>query len=212
MDKSGKSKLANEIEDRLDDFFTDDETQKQPQAAQYSLENLKSAVLSIDWEITDECLADLINESDALLPHFEKDPITHALLRMLRALGRYIQKRKAQSHQDAIKRIMSVFASLEKLINDTQLNTEQRKEIVAKEILAFKNLKEKVEAGRPIKTPSGRTVEYNGDPTDLAALLNNDKFKQAMNAVVEKKINNEVKDLKAKLATLEKELDTLRKR
>ncbi len=212
MDKPGKSKLANEIEDRLDDFFSDQEEQQESsQSDQYSLDNLKSAVLSIDWEITDECLADLINESEALLPYFEQDPITHALLRMLRALGRYIQKRKAQSHQNAIKRIMSVFTSLEKLINDKALSTDQRKEIVANEILEFKKLKEQIEANRSVKTSSGRAVEYSGDPAELAALLNNEKFRQAMNAVVEKKINSKVKGLKDKLDSLQKELDVLRK-
>lgn len=210
MDKSVKSKLANDIENRLDDFFTGSNTETTPQAAQYSLENLKSAILSIDWEITDECLKDLINESDALLPHFEKEPITHALLRMLRALGRYIQKRKAQSHQDAIKRVMSVFSSLETLINNQQLSDAQKKELVSKEIIAFKKLKEQVESQRSIKTPSGRVVDQSKGLSDIAAAMNNKQFKQVINAV-EEKINTEVKALKKQLATLQKELDLLRK-
>ena len=121
MDKSAKTKLSSDIENRLDDFFGEKSQAPAASEASYSLEKLKSAVLSIDWEITDACLTDLIDQSEALLPHFESDPITHALLRMLRALGRYIRKRKARSHQDAIKRVMSVFASLETLINDKQL-------------------------------------------------------------------------------------------
>lgn len=210
MDKSTKSKLANDIENRLDDFFADSDSQTTPESAQYSLENLKSAILSIDWEITDECLKDLINESDALLPHFEKDPITHALLRMLRALGRYIQKRKAQSHQDAIKRVMSVFSSLETLINNQQLSDGQKKELVSKEIVAFKKLKEQVESQRSVKTPSGRVVDHSKNLPDKAAVQNNKQFKHDLDAL-EDKINIEIESLKKQLAALQKELVSIRK-
>lgn len=214
MDKSAKTKLASDIENRLDDFFGEKSPAPAPSAAaSYSLEKLKSAVLSIDWEITDACLTDLIDQSEALLPHFENDPITHALLRMLRALGRYIRKRKARSHQDAIKRIMSVFSSLETLINDKQLDEDQRKRIVAKEIQAFKKLKEQIESQRSVKYAAGpppSQEEREPSENELAALLEHHKFKQAMIAV-EERLSAEVKELKAKLASLQDELNTMRR-
>lgn len=213
MDKSAKSKLVSDIENRLDDFFGEKSTAPPPPPPGYSLEKLKSAILSVDWEITDACLTDLINESEALLPNFESDPITHALLRMLRALGRYIRKRKARSHQDAIKRVMSVFSSLETLINDGQLNQDQKKRIVAKEIQAFKKLKEQVETQRSVKysaAPAGAQEEREPEANDLSALLEHHKFKQAMNAV-EERLGAEVKELKAQLANMQKELNTMRK-
>ncbi len=212
MDKSAKTKLASDIENRLDDFFG--EQRPAPSAtASYSLEKLKSAVLSIDWEITDACLTDLIDQSEALLPHFETDPITHALLRMLRALGRYIRKRKARSHQDAIKRVMSVFSSLETLINDKQLDEGQRKRIVAREIQAFKKLKEQIENQRAVKyaaVPAAPHDEREPTQNELSALLEHQKFKQAMQAV-EERLSAEVKELKAKVDTLQNELKTIRR-
>jgi hypothetical protein len=213
LDKPAKTKLSSDIENRLDDFFGEKSQAAPSSAASYSLEKLKSAVLSIDWEITDACLTDLIDQSEALLPHFESDPITHALLRMLRALGRYIRKRKARSHQDAIKRVMSVFSSLETLINDKQLGEDQRKRIVAREIQAFKKLKEQVETKRSIKyTTNPLSPQAEREPADneLAALLEHHKFKQAMLAV-EERLGAEVKELKAKVANLQNELDTMRK-
>lgn len=210
MDNSSKQKLVNDIENKLDSFFGSDDPEPaaSSEAPQPSLEKLKSAVLSIDWEITDACLTDLIAETDALVPHYEDDRTTHAMLRMLHALGRYIRKRKAQAHQDAIKRVMSVFASLEKLITEPQLEEKIKRQIAAKEILAFKNLKQQVEAQRSVAAPappqpmaetSGKT-DYIGHP----------KFKAAMDAV-EERFNRQVKALKSELADLQKELATLRK-
>lgn len=217
MDKSAKSKLVNDLENRLDDFFGEEmsaapDPKTAPASAQaaareepqVSIEKLKSTVLSIDWEITDECLNELIGEAEKLLPHFEADPITHALLRMLRALARYIRKRKAQSHQDAIKRVMSVFASFETLAKDKNMDEQQKKRIVAKEIQAFKKLKEQVEGQG---AGAGRGAKGS---TDLSALLEHKQFKQVVTAV-EERLNAEVKALKAQMETLQKELNMMRK-
>lgn len=206
LDKSAKSKLVSDLENRLDDFFGEEISAAAPtQEAQYTIEKLKSTVLSIDWEITDECLNELIAEAENLLPHFEDDLITHALLRMLRALARYIRKRKAQSHQDAIKRVMSVFASFETLAKDKQMDEQQKRKIVAKEIQAFKKLKELVEG-------QGATGENRGGKgaTDLSSLLEHKQFKQVVNAV-EERFNAEVKALKAQMQNLQEELDSIRK-
>lgn len=205
MEKSSKEHMVNDIENRLDDFF--DDSTPAPSAAKpaVSLEKLKSVVLSIDWEITEACLTDLISEADTLLPRFQEDRIPHALLRMLRAVGRYVRRHKAQAHPDAIKRIMSVFASLEKMVDDPQMTEAVKKEIVAKEIAAFKKLKQQVEtqygAAAHAQTGGGGQATDNV-PQDL---------KQAMNAV-EQRLNSQVADLKEQVATLQKELDSLRTR
>ncbi len=233
MDKSSKKKLVNDIENRLDNFFSDDSDESQPDQSEQPdqsdppeqpkfspllpnqpLEKLKSAVLSIDWEITDECLSELIVESEVLLPQFEKDAVTHALLRMLRALGKYIRKRKAQAHQDAIRRVMSVFNSLESLITDETLDEKQKKRIVAQEIVAFKLLKEQVEANRKVRYPTDNTGTGHPSPPPSAEnssnLLTQDSIKQAVSAV-EERFNEEVADLRARILSLQEEINTLRK-
>jgi acetolactate synthase small subunit len=205
LEKSSKEHLANDIENRLDDFFNDSTPAPSGSKPAVSLEKLKSVVLSIDWEITETCLTDLIRETDALLPRFQDDRIPHALLRMLRAVGRYIRRHKAQAHPDAIKRVMSVFAGLEKIIDDPQMTDDTKTEIVAKEIAAFKRLKQQVE--RQYGTAASA---QNADGRKGAGNVTND-FKQAMNAV-EQRLNSQVADLKEQLATLQKELDNLRSR
>ena len=201
MEKSLKKNLENDIENRLDDFFDDSGPAPSAGKPVVSLEKLKSVVLSIDWEITEACLTDLITETDTLLPRFQKDRIAHALLRMLRAVGRYVRRHKAQAHPDAIKRIMSVFASLEKMSGDPNMTDTQKKEIVAKEIAAFKRLKQQVEKQYGAATDAQKASAGNV-PQD---------FKVAMNAV-EQRLNSQVADLKEQLAMLQRELDSLRTR
>ncbi len=204
MDKASKENLVNDIENRLDDFFSDGDTAPSAEKPKASLEKLKSLVLSIDWEITEACLTDLIAETDSLSSQYQDDRITHALFRMLRAVSRYIRKHKAQAHPDAIKRIMSVFASLELLIQDQQLAEDLKKRIVAKEIAAFKKLKQQVEVKRG-------TIEktVTDDSETAPGFMDQHKFEQAMNAV-EERLNSQVAALKTQLATLQNELDSLR--
>ncbi len=201
MEKSSKENIANDIENRLDDFFDDSTPAPSEAKPTVSLEKLKSVVLSIDWEITEACLTDLISETDTLMPLFQEDRIAHALLRMLRAVGRYVRRNKAQAHPDAIKQIMSVFDSLEKMVNETQMAESQKKEIVAKEIAAFKKLKQQVEIQYGAASNT-QNLDADKVPND---------FKQAMNAV-ERRLNSQVADLKEQLAVLQKELDSLRTR
>jgi hypothetical protein len=210
LDKSGKSKLVNDIESRLDDFFGEEDEIPPPPSVLLSLEKLKSAVLSIDWEITDACLSDMINETEALIPHFENDTFALALLRMLRALGRYIRKRKVQAHQDAIKQVMSIFSSLEIVVQEQRLNEQQKKRIVAKEVLSFKKLKAKLD------TQSGLNqvpAPQPGNPQGLdkgAVLPENLSFAKAMLAV-EERFNLQVAQLKAELASLQQDIIKLRR-
>jgi hypothetical protein len=203
LDKSSKENLANDIENRLDDFFGESAPSASAEAGPASLEKLKSMVLSIDWEITESCLTDLIDETDFLLPQFQSDRLSHTLLRMLKAVGRYIRRRQARAHPDAIKRVMSVFASLEKLTESMPLEEEIRKEIVAKEIAAFKNLKEQVESQRGAPAPSPSVSESDHEFVEC------DQFEQAMSAV-EDRLTSQVEDLKARLESLQKELDQMR--
>jgi hypothetical protein len=204
LNKSSKEHLVNDIENRLDDFFGDNTPVASESKPDVSIEKLKSVVLSIDWEITESCLTDLINETDALMPRYENDRLPHTLLRMLRAAGRYIRQHKAQSHPDAIKLIMSVFYSMEAIIGIPHLPEDQRKRLVAKEISAFKKLKQQVDTQR------GAAIEANQAlQEDATGFVQSREFKQAINTI-EQRLNSQVADLKLQVATLQKELSELR--
>ena len=202
MKDSSKNRLVNEIESRLDDFFGPDDNQPGVRPKD-TLEKLKSIILNIDWEITDECLSDLIEEAEKLLPQYESDRMGHALLRMLRSLGYYIRKRKAQAHPDAIKRIMSVFESFDKIARHPEIDSHLKLSILSKEINAFKNLKQQVDVRRPVQT---RPFETAIKPPDH----DYKRLEQTMSSV-EKRLRSEVEALKKQLANLQQELNSLRK-
>jgi len=209
LNNQSRENLVNDIENRLNDFFSEDQAEPSPVPARESIEKLKSVVLSIDWEIDETCLNDLVVEADALMPQFENDRLAHTLLRMLKAVGGYMHKRQARSHPDAIKRIMSVFASLEKLATDDQMEEALRKKLVAKEIAAFKKLKEQIELQRtPPVTPQAESID---EAVGRDAYVERSKFEQAMSAV-EERLNSQVTELKAQLEALQNELDGLRSR
>ncbi len=208
MNKEKRESMVNDIENRLDDFFGDEKTPPPGGQSAATLERLKSLVLSIDWEITESCLTDLIEETDVLLPRYEADRYVHTLLRMLRAVGGYIRKRKAQAHQDAIKRVMSVFASIEQLAAGERLDESAKKRIVAKEILAFKKLKVQVDTQHGVVTQK-RPIGEKAATAEDAEYVEYRRFQQAMSEV-EERLSSQVVSLKAQLEELQKELDSLR--
>jgi hypothetical protein len=206
LNKSAKEHMANDIENRLDDFFGEDSDTPDGAKPDVSIEKLKSVVLSIDWEITESCLTDLITETDELLPHYEDDRLPHTLLRMLRAVGRYMRLHKVKSHPDAIKLIMSVFNSIEQITGNPQLSEDQKRALVAKEIAAFKRLKRQVE--KQLGARAVTQTETAGGK-DAANYVQNHELTQAVNTV-EQRLNSEVAALRQQLAHLQKELNDLR--
>jgi hypothetical protein len=204
-----KEDLINHIESRLDEFFEEDGLPGNPSSAptgkQGALEKLKSVVLSIDWEITDRCLSDLIDETEKLMPLYKDNRYVDAMLRMMQSLGRYIRKRKAQAHPDAIRRVMATFKGLERLTRDSEMTEQAKVHLVAKEIAAFKRLKEQVES----KSALHRSSQRNETPGQQKSFVEQEHFEHAVGEM-EKKLFQEVQMLKEQVAMLQKELKQLR--
>ena len=212
MDKTSKEALSANIESKLDEFFSDDDSPSQTPVPSASLEKLKSTVLSIDWEITDECLTDLVVETDILLETYQEDRPTNALLRMLKALANYIRKHKAQAHQEAIKRVMSVYKSFESIIEEHANDENRKKEIVAAEIKAFQQLKDQVRLKRSsaaAKPDADDTIARKPEQAAVDSGKPEGPDVKDMTAVLldfESKINSQIEQLKHQLADIKTEL------
>ena len=152
MDKKANDTFAFDLENRLDDFFSDslpaqsDTPTEEPAApdADLPLKDLKSTVLAIDWEITDEGLEAFLQQVDGLLEQFKNDKITRTFLKLLNSLGKYIRAHKSKAHPDTIKRIMAVYSALEESMTDQDMSQEFKEKKLLEEVRQFQRLKAKI--------------------------------------------------------------------
>ncbi len=118
--------------DDLFSFSTDEES---------SISRLKSLILSIDWEITDEVLMQFNEELADLRDIWAGEKLNLVYVQALEKISKYIYHKKADSHPSAIKLLLTLYHNLEKLVSSVDLSEEQKKEILLQDVKKFENLK-----------------------------------------------------------------------
>lgn len=110
------------------------------------ISRLKSLILSIDWEITDEVLLQFNEEIVELKDIWATNQINLVYLQALEKISKYIYKEKANAHPNAIKMLLSLFYNLEKQINseDTWSAEEKRKQLID-DVRSFEKLKKQIQ-------------------------------------------------------------------
>ncbi|MEW5723748.1 MAG: hypothetical protein AB1896_11615 [Thermodesulfobacteriota bacterium] len=148
--------LTTEMNTRFDELFQEenppvDRVVSLPPGppADSTLRNLKSLVLTPDWEITDQTLDRLNFELESLSQAFQGRRNVLPLLRLLRSLGKYIHRKRAESHPEAIKLFHSVFQTLEQVLPPDGGGRRGFGRLVAAEIEKFRVLKEKIARNNP---------------------------------------------------------------
>jgi hypothetical protein len=152
VDKKANDTFAFDLENRLDDFFSDslpaqdDKPVDEPETskADLPLKELKSTILSIDWEITDDGLDSFIRQVNGLVEHFAGNKVNQTLLKLLNSLGKYIRAHKSKAHPDTIKRIMAVYATLEESVTNDELSQKDKENMLKEEIKQFQRLKAQI--------------------------------------------------------------------
>lgn len=164
MDKKANDTFAFDLENRLDDFFSDalppqeePPTDVAPPAPKTDLplKELKSTILAIDWEITDDVLETFIEQVDELLSQFADDKVIHTLLKLLKSLGKYVRAHKSKAHPDTIKRIMAVYAALEESVTNDGMSRSEKERILLEEVRQFQRLKALIAASKTPYAASG---------------------------------------------------------
>jgi hypothetical protein len=163
VDKKANDTFAFDLENRLDDFFSDElPPREEPPADGFPapktdlpLKELKSTILAIDWEITDDVLDMFIDQLDGLLAQFEGDKVIHTLLKLLKSLGKYVRAHKSKAHPDTIKRIMAVYSALEDSVTDDGMSRSEKEKRLLDEVRQFQRLKALILASKTPYVASG---------------------------------------------------------
>ncbi|MCI5166008.1 MAG: hypothetical protein D3903_07900, partial [Candidatus Electrothrix sp. GM3_4] len=119
--------------DEVDLFeFTDDD--------ESPLLRLKSIVLSLDWDITEDTLAELTEELSDLRSLWDGDKVAQVYLQGMDNIGKYLQKEGAYAHPNAIKLLLTLFYNYEKIISSTDLSSEAVAVMLKADVRKFKVL------------------------------------------------------------------------
>jgi hypothetical protein len=175
MDEKANDTYAFDLDNRLDNFFSDAApSQQQPPEEDNGASNpdnplneLKSIILAIDWEITEDTLDALLVQVGRLLPTYEADKASRILLKILNSLGKYLRSHKSNAHPDAIMQIMSVYSSLEKVITDDSVDEADKQTILSEAVKQFTHLKTEItgtNAAKP-KSEAHRQAATGAVPT-----------------------------------------------
>lgn len=206
QENTGQS-VSDNVEERLEMLFGEDDAADEPEEAidankEYPLRDLKTIVLSIDWEITDDVMKNFITQVSALKNKYADDKVITVLLQLLGSIGEYIRINLAKSHPDSIKLLNSLFNHLEKIVRTPEINEAEKKKILANEVNKYKQLKQNLAAVKS-ETPKAKTEsEVKTAPTGAA------QTDQIMTALTEIKqiLHNELKAVREELQQLNQSL------
>ncbi|MGA9538279.1 MAG: hypothetical protein WBR24_20435 [Desulfobacterales bacterium] len=138
--------FSEEVEDRLQNLFGEEEPTevadtKSADIKPHPLRDLKTVILSIDWEITDEVMTSFVEQVAVLQDKYRSDKIVLVFLQLLGSIGEYIRTHLGQSHPDAFKILNSLFSELEKIVQSEDLTEVEKKKILSIELGKYKKLK-----------------------------------------------------------------------
>jgi hypothetical protein len=103
------------------------------------LKDLKSTVLSIEWELTEHTMEKFDKEVSRLSDLFAEDKIILGFLKILRFLGIYIRVRGVDAHYVSVKLIMSVYDNLEKALLTKDISDAQKHELLREEVKKYRD-------------------------------------------------------------------------
>jgi hypothetical protein len=138
--------FSEEVEDRLEDLFGEEQPSeaaetKSADIKPHPLRDLKTVILSIDWEITDEVMTSFVEQITVLQDTYRNDKIVLVFLQLLGSIGEYIRTHLGQSHPDAFKILTSMFNELERIVQSEDLTEVEKKKILSVELGKYKKLK-----------------------------------------------------------------------
>ncbi len=101
---------------------------------------LKSVILSLEWEITDDYLQDLADELAELIPDWEDNKAAGVYLQGMSKIGKYLRLRGAYAHHNSIKLLLTFFHHLETIVSSPDMTEERITTLLRSDVRKFKVL------------------------------------------------------------------------
>jgi hypothetical protein len=180
----------------------------------YPLAELKNLVLSIDWEITDEALADFLAQVDSLKGTYKNEKIVLTFLQLLGSLGVYIKTNRGNAHPKTFKILNSVFSRLEEVVRSANMTVAEKKKLLRTEMNKYKQLRNQVSKKKAAKVVRKEIISA---PKELESLIKAPRQKEAARSgrkVTEKaasKSREPVSDALQSIANLAEAVEELKK-
>jgi hypothetical protein len=173
-DSKDVDSLSSELESRLDDIFGETDVTLPgaddiDTAANYPLGELKNLILSIDWEITDHALEQLIQQIKDLKLAYQQDKIVLAFLQILNSLGNYIKANRGRSHPKTFQILNAVFSSLDKVVLTRDMTEPAKKKILRVAMKRYKELRTRISKGKTAAQPKAKAQPAEAETPGIDA-------------------------------------------
>jgi hypothetical protein len=168
------------------------------------MKDLRAAVLSIEWEISDATLSPFLEKLNLLADDYSKDSVAQYFIKILNYLGKYIKSQKSDCDPKAIRELNKVFEEFEKVMPASRWPEAERKEILFKAFQRFKGLKRQLlikKDGDPELKKQGagqKTNSFHASPMkamDCTQLINQTQLREAIDEI-KAFLKDELEDLR----------------
>jgi len=102
------------------------------------IKDLKSIVLSLEWELSEETLARFDEEVLKIEDAYPEDMFTLAFARILRFLGRYIRVKGTESEPRSINLLLSTYDNLERVLLSRNMSETDKYSLMAENISNYR--------------------------------------------------------------------------
>lgn len=222
MKNNNDISILDELNSRLDDFFSEDlnsnynndednnnevysndSTNKKDNKFSNNFSSninkpfdaLKAILLEMDWDINDENLKRYLEELDKLLFIYKDDKVTYLLLILLKSLGIYVIYKKSNANPDVLKFLYNSFNDVEK-ISEKFLSQYEKNILLLNEVLKFKKMKLNL---YPNKNDNIILSDKNSDKKKINFKQLPEDIQNEINSYIEKEIKHKIDEIKVKL-------------
>ncbi len=158
-----------------------------------TFEQLKSSVLDLDWEITDESLVKFDQQIKTLRSAWPDQRILLVYLQILGAIGHYVKAAKDRAHPASIKLLTDVFHGLESAVAEPDLSESDKAGLVSEFVTRYNTLKGEISNSAPKKESVEETEVVAEESDSRINSLMKDKEDNATDSIFDSMLDEMVK-------------------